>query len=64
MEATYPYLAQFMGLLLDEAQAKRLAGLGGESVRWHIFPLLPRSFTGGQPKQAVGGGLGRFAVGG
>ena len=42
VEATYPYLAQFMGLPLDEAQAKRLAGLGGESVRWHIFALLPQ----------------------
>ncbi|MEM7336136.1 MAG: adenylate/guanylate cyclase domain-containing protein, partial [Chloroflexota bacterium] len=44
LEATYPYLARFMNLPLTDAAAQRLDGLGGESLRWQIFELIPELF--------------------
>ncbi|MCB0036840.1 MAG: AAA family ATPase, partial [Anaerolineales bacterium] len=44
LNATYPYLAQFMGLPLEPQWAERLAGLTGESVRWRLFSLMPELF--------------------
>lgn len=41
LEATFPYLARFMNLPLTGEYAQRLDGLGGESVRWQIFELIP-----------------------
>ena len=40
LEATYPYLARFMGLPLDDTFAQRLAGLAGESLRWQLFEVV------------------------
>ncbi len=40
LEATYPYLARFMGLPLEEETAQRLAGLSGESLRWQLFQVM------------------------
>ncbi|MFO7538224.1 MAG: ABC transporter substrate-binding protein [Chloroflexota bacterium] len=39
-----PYLAYFMGLPLRPEEESRLAGLTGESVRWHIFTLITDLF--------------------
>lgn len=39
LEATYPYLARFMGLPLDDELARRLEGLSGESFRWQLFEV-------------------------
>ncbi len=35
-----PYLARFLGLPMGEAQARDLAALAGESLRWRVFELL------------------------
>ena len=40
LEATYPYLARFMGLPLGEDFARRLEGLAGESLRWQLFEVV------------------------
>lgn len=40
--ASYPYLAQFMGLPLTADMQKQIMGASGESVRWRIFELLPQ----------------------
>ncbi len=39
LEATYPYLARFMGLPLEDDLARRLEGLSGESFRWQLFEV-------------------------
>lgn len=44
LEATYPYLAQFMGLPLPNETTQRLQGLGGESLRWQLFQIIPELF--------------------
>ena len=40
VEATYPYLARFMGLPLADDLAQRLEGLSGESLRWQLFEVF------------------------
>lgn len=44
LDATFPYLARFMNLPLTDEAARRLDGLGGESLRWQIFELIPQIF--------------------
>ena len=39
-DATYPYLARFMGMQLAGEDNQRLEGLCGESVRWQTFALI------------------------
>ncbi|HMP43175.1 MAG TPA: adenylate/guanylate cyclase domain-containing protein, partial [Roseiflexaceae bacterium] len=39
-DASYPYLARFMGLPLAETDERRLAGLAGESLRWQAFAAI------------------------
>jgi ABC-type oligopeptide transport system substrate-binding subunit/class 3 adenylate cyclase len=51
-DATYPYLARFMGLPLAEEDERRLAGLAGESLRWQAFAVigeLLRTLAGRSP---------------
>ena len=40
LEATYPYLARFMGLPLSAPFAQRIEGLAGESLRWQLFEVV------------------------
>ncbi|MFQ5612637.1 MAG: ABC transporter substrate-binding protein [Anaerolineae bacterium] len=40
LDATYPYLARFMGLPLGGEYAQRLEGLAGESLRWQLFEII------------------------
>ncbi|MEM7030649.1 MAG: ABC transporter substrate-binding protein [Chloroflexota bacterium] len=40
LEATFPYLARFMGLPLEDAFAQRVEGLSGESLRWQVFEVI------------------------
>ena len=40
LDSTYPYLARFMGLPLNEEATQRLEGLSGESLRWQLFELF------------------------
>ncbi len=53
VEATYPYLATFMGLPLTGDFARRLEGLSGESVRWQLLTLLPDLFRRLAQKQPI-----------
>lgn len=45
LDASYPYLARFMGLPLEDEFAQRLEGLAGESLRWQLFELVREMFT-------------------
>ena len=53
LDATYPYLAAFMGLPLSGDFARRLEGLSGESVRWQLLTMLPELFRHLAQKQPV-----------
>ncbi len=53
LEATYPYLAWFMGLPLPDETTQRLEGLGSESLRWQLFQIIPELFRQLSRRQPV-----------
>jgi ABC-type oligopeptide transport system substrate-binding subunit/class 3 adenylate cyclase len=53
LDATYAYVARFMGLPLPAQFANRLEGLSGESFRWQLFELIPNIFRALLTRQSL-----------